>query len=165
MGLKKSKFCGCKFMSSEIIREFTTNDKELLSCSDKIPIFSLKGNIYIAKIVDVYDGDSCKAVIRYKGDLVKFPVRMFGYDTPEMKPLKSNPKRNEIISKAKLSKAALEKKVLGKIVEIHCKDFDKYGRILGIIYSNPSEKETNLSVNDWMVKQGFGYKYFGGTKK
>ena len=40
--------------------------------------------------------------------------------------------------------------------------FDKYGRLLGTVKLNHSDKKT---VNDIMVEEGHGYPYYGGTKK
>ena len=37
--------------------------------------------------------------------------------------------------------------------------FDKYGRILVNVYKN------KIDINQWMINNGYGYPYFGGTKK
>ena len=51
---------------------------------------------------------------------------------------------------------------MNKVIEVHCGDFDKYGRVLGTIYVNESDEQ---SINDLMIANGHGYAYDGGTKK
>ena len=86
-------------------------------------------------------------------------VRMFGYDSPEMKPLKKIENRQEIIKNAKISQRALADKILGKIVSAELLGFDKYGRLLANIHY------ANENLNKYMVDNEYGYPYFGGTKR
>lgn len=126
--------------------------------SKKIDFFSLKNHIYTAKIVEVYDGDTCFAIFKYKNEYIKFKIRMQGYDSPELKPsLDHKDRENEIIN-AKKAKKQLEEYILNKIVILYCGNWDKYGRLLGTIYFN------NININELMIKNGFGYRYNGGTK-
>ena len=53
----------------------------------------------------------------------------------------------------------LREKILNKIVEIKCDEFDKYGRLLITIFY---EKE---NINEWLVKNDYAFEYDGGTKK
>ena len=61
--------------------------------------------------------------------------------------------------------------ILNKIVviKIEKNTWDKYGRLLGTIYSKIipgiTMKAYNLNVNEYMIKKELGYKYYGGTKK
>ena len=98
--------------------------------SNECPEFSLKGRKLPAKIVSVYDGDTCKLNLFLEdGKLYKFNIRIDGYDSPEMK------SKNILEKKfAQRSKEYLGNMILGKIVNIECGDFDKYGRILGKKY-------------------------------
>jgi endonuclease YncB( thermonuclease family) len=52
----------------------------------------------------------------------------------------------------------LEELILNKNVYLLCKDFDKYGRILGVVKYNLSDKKT---INDIMLEEGHGDPYFG----
>ena len=124
-----------------------------------VELFSLNNKIVYAKIVRVYDGDTCYAVFMLHGKPVKFHIRMEGYDSPEIKPLLKTLNREKVIIDAKLAKTELEKIVLNKIVKLHCGTWDKYGRLLAKLYVN------ELCVNSHMIENGFGYEYFGGTKK
>ena len=134
-----------------------TNDK-------KIKKFTLKGKTYRAKVVDIYDGDTITVLIRYRLKTIKFKVRMLGYDSPEMRPLWNNPNRFEIKKSAIKAKIALQNKIINKIVNLECGDFDKYGRLLGTVYINGGLCESSININQWMIYNGFGYKYNGGTK-
>jgi endonuclease YncB( thermonuclease family) len=142
-------------------------DKPLRQATNKFPIYSLKGNFFNCKIVDVYDGDTCTAIIRTKKGLQKHKIRMLGYDSPEMKPLKKSENRDEEIKAAKEAKKQLILKVSNnkdislntKIIKIECHNWDKYGRLLGIL------KVNSLDINQWMIDNNYGYPYDGGTKK
>ena len=153
--------------SHDIMTQFETCKKnsnlETLDGFDKkTPKFSLKDKFKMCKIVDVYDGDTIRGVFENNGVYNKWTIRMFGYDSPEMRPSRKLENRDEIKQKAKQSRDYLKSKILGKMVFLHCLDFDKYGRVLANIYS---EEFGETSINDHMVEMNYGYPYFGGTKK
>ena len=125
---------------------------------DSIEYYNLNDKIFLCKVVDIYDGDTCTIILKNNGYYQKYKVRMYGYDSPEMKPLKNIKNRNEIIKKAKNAKKALSNKILNKIVTIKCGNWDKYGRLLGTIYIK------KFNVNEWMIKNNHGYVYKGGKK-
>ena len=139
------------------------NLNNLNDLTDDIELFTLEGKNFDAKIVRVYDGDTCFAVFYLNNQPVKFKIRMFGYDSPELKPSLSLPNREKEIKKANEAKSEMEKLVLNKIVRLECGGWDKYGRLLGKIYLKNDNKE--LYLNEYMIEKGFGYSYFGGTKK
>ena len=126
---------------------------------EKVMLFSLDKKIVTAKIVRVYDGDTCFAVFKMGNDFVKFKLRMEGYDSPEMKPPLDQANREKEKKDALKAKEELERLVLNKVVFLHCGKWDKYGRLLGKIIIN------NIDVNQHMIKHGYGYVYDGGTKK
>ena len=111
------------------------------------------------KVVDVYDGDTITIIFRNHCFLEKYKLRLYGIDTPELKPLKDIENRDIIIENAKKARDALKNKILNKIVKITFMKEEKYGRLLGTIYYN---KE---NINDWMIKNNFGKSYFGGKKE
>jgi endonuclease YncB( thermonuclease family) len=77
----------------------------LLNCVDKdIKCFSLEGKMIQAKITNVYDADTCRAVFYLDNKLVKYTVRLKGIDTPEIRPKKSVEFRDEEIKAAKKSR-------------------------------------------------------------
>jgi endonuclease YncB( thermonuclease family) len=156
-------------------------NNELKNLKDDIKLFDLKGKTFDAKVVDVYDGDTCSIVIRLNNEWTKFKVRTLGYDTPEIKPPKNASNREELIKMAiksrnyfvsKVTNCKLEldthynKKELKdiinkntKIIQVKSHGWDKYGRLLGEIFVD------NININNDMIEKKYGYQYDGGTKK
>lgn len=134
------------------------------SVNNDTPLFSLEGNFVQCKVVDVYDGDTCKVVFPLNGEIYRWNVRLTGYDTPEMRPPRSQENRDDEIKAAHAAKNFLISKVMNEnqLVYIKCGEFDKYGRLLGTLYV---EQTDEVSVNDLMIQHGHGYAYDGGTKK
>ena len=147
----------------------------------EVPFFSLQGQMFTTKIVDIYDGDTCSIVIYLKGKPIKFRVRCAGYDSPEIKPLKIIENRDQVIVSALQSRnyfvnlttncfvvldGGYSKKELKeilkcntKLVTIICGGWDKYGRLLGDFYAD------GVHVNQQMIDHGFAVPYDGGTKQ
>lgn len=137
--------------------------EELEKC-EGCPKFTFDGEIHLAKIISCYDGDTCHCIFKYNGEYKIFTIRMYGYDSPEMKLSKDieETERNILKNNAILAKHRLEELILNKCVYIFCQDFDKYGRILAQIKIDLYDEKT---VNDIMIEEGLGYPYFGGSKK
>ena len=132
---------------------------KLSKCNfDNTPTFTLSGKKCNAKVLDVYDGDTLWLAIFVYNTLLKFKVRMKGYDSPELRPLKKLPNRAKEIEKAKEARDYLKSLVLNKIVIAEFFKFDKYGRPLCNLYSN------KVCVNTLMIQNNYGYKYNGGKK-
>ena len=153
--------------SSDLIEQFkalqsNTNLEQLSSYDKKTPKFTLKNTCKICRIVDVYDGDTVRGVFEHNGQFNKWTIRMYGYDSPEMRPSRKLENRDEIKANAIIARDYLKGLILNKNIYLHCLDFDKYGRVLANIYT---EDLGSISVNDHMIEQGHGYSYFGGTKK
>jgi endonuclease YncB( thermonuclease family) len=167
------------------------NVKLLLSSkkTKDVLLFSLNGLCTIGKVVEVYDGDTCKIILHYNNDFYKFNCRLHGLDTPEMKPLLSKVDRETEISKAykcrnKLIQLctncvcdinSMEKKTNkiletnSKIIYVKCFEFDKYGRLLVELYENETglynDAPPGCSFNKILIDEGFAVPYDGGTKK
>jgi len=84
---------------------------------------------------------------------------MCGYDSPEMKPLKTHPHREVEVAKAKEARQALIDQTVGYNLFIRIRGFDKYGRLLGDLYNGRTH------VNRFMIENGYGYEYYGGKKR
>lgn len=142
----------------------TDSDTELNKCTIDTPLFGFKDEVHKAKVVKCYDGDTIYCCFKHNGCYSKFKVRMYGFDSPEMKPSRQIPNRirNKIKKRAKAAKKRLEELILDKIVYLHCIDFGKYGRILGVVKLNSDDEK---SINDIMIEEGHGYVYKGGTKR
>ena len=120
----------------------------------KIYKFSLKDNVYDAKVINVYDGDTITTVFKFKDEFYKWNCRLNGIDTPEMKSKDLNEKNAAV-----KARDFLREKILGKIVKLHCGDFDKYGRLLVIVEYNEEV------INNTMIEKGHGKYYSGGKKE
>ena len=129
--------------------------------------FDLINKTVTAKIVKVYDGDTVWATFYLHNKIYKFNIRLYGIDTPEMKPPKNQENRESEIIEAKKSKKYLENLILNKIVLIELLGKDKYGRILGNIIINNKKLcfSEKINVNKLMISKGLAYEYFGKTKK
>ena len=128
-----------------------------------VPYFNFKNKTFIAKPCNVYDGDTFSVIFDFKGDLIKYRCRCYGYDTPEMRPSRKNPNRDhekKLAYSAKNRIIELLEAHPSKLIKIECLDFDKYGRILIKAYNNVNEK----SINEIMVDEGHGKWYDGGKK-
>lgn len=157
---------------------------ELLKCVDKdISCFSLEGREIKAKITNVYDADTCRAVFYLADKLVKYTIRLKGIDTPEIRPRKTVEFREQEIKAAKKSRnrfiqlctdqsIEIEKEYKKKeiqnlidnnkkIVILKCHEFDKYGRLLATIYEDTNKN----SFNQTLIDEGYAYGYNGGTKQ
>ena len=140
-------------------------DRKLMNSTKETKDFSLKGKYKKCKVVDVYDGDTCKVVFYCRGKLDKWVIRMADYDAPEMRPRLNNPSREIIIFKAKRSRDYLAKLIMNdRLVYIKCGKFDKYGRLLGTIYLKKYNGILDNSVNQLMVKYNYAIPYSGGSK-
>ena len=72
---------------------FKNNELDDIKNED-IKLFSFEGYECLAKIVDVYDGDTYTC-FKHNREIIKYKFRTYGYDSPEMKPLKSKPNREQ----------------------------------------------------------------------
>ncbi len=156
------------------LRSLTDND---------IGEFSLEGRKTVGKVVDIYDADTCKIIFGLDNVIVKFNCRLSGIDTPELKPSRSKPDRelekkaaqkarNRLIQLCTDCDCSLDKKFSRKskkeflsnnekLVNIHCGEFDKYGRLLVEIFDINSDK----SFNDMLIDESYANKYDGGKKE
>ena len=149
--------------------------------NDDVELFTLNGRDFNCKVVDIYDADTCKVIFNLDNKVSKFSVRLTGIDTPEMKPPKNSPTRDEEKIAAKKARNRLFQLVTNvsieletlykkkeikellknntKLVSIKCGDFDKYGRLLGELYIDGN------CANQMLINEGHAYAYDGGTKK
>ena len=111
------------------------------------------------RVADVYDGDTCKVIMNYRGHIDQWTVRMNGYDSPEMKPPKTNPNREKEKEAAKKAREALMTHFNTNYIFIKIVGFDKYGRLLVEAYNG------HVHINKSMIQSGHGYTYDGGKKK
>jgi len=131
---------------------------------DSIPYFSWKDKTFYAKPTNIYDGDTFSICWIWKDQPIKYRCRCLGYDSPEMKPLKSNPNRDKEKELAQAAKARFTELLNTNpngVIKVECGDFDKYGRILVTVWNEVDVK----SINQIMLDEGHGKEYAGGTKE
>jgi len=144
--------------------------RELLTQSyDDLKEFSFEGFVTKAKVFDVYDGDSVKIVFYYNEQPVKYPLRMSGYDAPEIHPVKTMPLRDLHIKAAECARNYLKKRILNQLVWVKFDQEDKYGRLMGNVFlidntSTEVFKGSEFDINQDMIIRGYGCAYDGGHK-
>lgn len=128
-----------------------------------VPEFEFNNAITkIVKVIDVYDGDTITvAMCIHPSDCVtelvyKFKVRMYGYNTEELRQPKNEPDREEKKEWAIYQRDWVKGHLLNKIVYMECLGNDKYGRLLGKIFF---DKEKTKCLNDMIVSQGVAPRY------
>ena len=174
-------------------KEFVFNQEKkelLLNCKDSnIGTFTLKDKEFYAKVVNVYDADTCKAVFFLNDELVKYTIRLKGLDSPEIRLpssdiyreyqiLEAKKSRNRLIQlctdcklelESKLTKTKIQKLINEnkKIIKLKCYEFDKYGRLLADLYysENTETTVTEKCINKQLIEEGYAYEYDGGTKR
>ena len=170
---------------------FNDEQKEqLLNCKDSnIGTFTLKNKEFYAKVVNVYDADTCRAVFFLNNELVKYTIRLKGLDSPEIRPPSSDiyreyqikeakKSRNRLIQlstdceldlESKFTKTKIQKLINDnkKLIKIKCYEFDKYGRLLAdlYLYETNDNKLNEECINKKLIQEGYAYEYDGGTKK
>ena len=122
-------------------------------------------NFRVTKIDKVLDGDTIDVTIDLGFDLYKKErVRIAGVDTPEKRTRDKEEKAlgidatewlkyqlNDVIKSD--DELVIRTELVGGV--------GKYGRLLGWLYVG----ESNVSVNEQMISQGYAWEYDGGTKK
>lgn len=137
--------------------------------------FSLEGLATLARVVDVYDGDSIKLILPVFDRFFVFNARLGGIDTPEMKSKDLQERgaataaRDRLIAELMVSQpldtasqlpCANKKQIKSMferfpcIIHVTCNKFDKYGRLL-----------VDIDVIAKLLNDNVGYSYDGGTKK
>jgi endonuclease YncB( thermonuclease family) len=131
-----------------------TTEQEIIKWEDTV---EFKFPIYSGNVIKVYDGDTITIAAKMPYDnspLYRFPVRLNGIDTPEIKGKNEDEK-----SVAKLARDFVSSMILHKIVNLENIQNDKYGRILADVYLDGTH------INSLLINERFAVKYTGGTKK
>jgi endonuclease YncB( thermonuclease family) len=124
--------------------------------------FTFEGQSKLAKVVQIYDGDTIWVVTNIGGRFNKIKVRLNGIDAPELKPSLKVQNRDKIIKLANESKKFLSDLIENKIVTLKCHKFDKYGRLLADIIIK--QNNIDINVSEYMIKNNKAYPYDGNKK-
>ena len=157
-------------------------NNDIMNCTKDTPEFSLCGLTLVGKVVEMYDADTCKIALPLQNSFYKFTCRLNGIDTPEIKPRKDKPNREQEIIWAKKARAELLSLVCNtkidnleikkediinilqnnkNLISVKCLGFDKFGRVLVELYNI---NDNTKSFNDILVEKQLAVKYDGGTK-
>ena len=122
-------------------------------------------NFRVTEINRVVDGDTIDVTIDLGFDLYKKErVRIAGVDTPEKRTRDLEEKALGIDATNYLKKK-LEDTIAGDdelTIRTELKGgMGKYGRLLGWLYVG----ESDVSINEQMIDEGYAWSYDGGTKK
>jgi micrococcal nuclease len=130
---------------------------------ENTPSYTYEHMRKMVKVLRVVDGDTVDIALQEEtGKIFKHRVRLYGIDTPEKRPSASDPEREKEIAASKRSSEALMDKLKENdhlVIALFYKP-DKYGRLMCTFYDKQGD-----DINQWMVKSGFAYEYFGKTKK
>ena len=121
--------------------------------------------IYRGKLERVVDGDTIDALIDVGFDIwIKKRIRYSGIDTWESRTRNLEEKAKGLEAKARNKELLME--VSSKSGYFRLKSFGvgKYGRVLGEIYIQDSNKNT-ICINNQLINEGHAYIYEGGKKK
>ena len=110
-----------------------------------------------ARVVDIYDGDTVTVIFFWGDEPIKIKIRLIGIDTPEIRKFKHSHDLEKIA--AMVCRGYLNNLILGKIVKLRVKGWDKYGgRLLGSI------EHEGKDISQLMIEEGLARKYEGKTK-
>jgi len=138
-------------------------DPYLTATDENTPYDTVEGVKTRIKVLRVLDGDTLDVgMCRVGHTVLKYRVRLYGIDTPEKRPSRSDPLRHLEIQASLRSKQALTDRLIENdwIVVAHFDKPDKYGRLLCTLFDKNGE-----NLNEWMIRMGHAVPYFGKTKK
>jgi endonuclease YncB( thermonuclease family) len=123
-----------------------------------------------AKIVKIYDGDTFTIITKLNKaePYYQYQLRLAGLDAPELKPLLSIADRDLHVQAGKCVRDVLKTKLPeGSLIWVEFDKEDKYGRLLGTVYTVKRKfftyrKDYNLC--EWLIKNHYALPYSGKTK-
>lgn len=132
-------------------------DDELKSvhslCDVAVP-FSLEGRSVLGRVCRVIDGDSMHVSMPIDGHIWTFPIRIENIDCPEVRT--KNTTEKELGYKAKDHVSEL---VGSDIICIKLGEFDKFGRLLGTVYTSEG-----VNIAESLIENGLARRYDGGKR-
>ena len=141
--------------------------------------FGMHGLQTVARVLDVYDGDTVTLAVPFLGKVFACACRIKGIDTPEMKSRDPAEKARARAARARLllyccgetvgDSADWPRERVRSFLKDHCTfawilcyEPDKYGRVLIDLYNDPERAQS--SASEVMLREGHAYAYDGGTK-
>lgn len=139
-----------------------------ITTDDNIPTIPHEGKTIRAKVVEVYDGDTCTIVYKFHRELLRTSVRIEGIDTPELVVKNKDDMNPDDLKLALLQEKAGEivrdyvrSLILQTVVRVHVIEPDKYGgRIIGCVFTPEREP-----LNEKLLERGYAKPYEGKKKE
>jgi endonuclease YncB( thermonuclease family) len=129
---------------------------------------TFNGKTRFVKVSSVYDGDTVNIITNLTPTepFYEYALRLHGIDTPELKPALALTHREAHILAAQKARDALKTLVLNKLCLVDFTKEDKYGRLLGTLWTLQSDTQTkNINVNQWLLENRFALPYTGKGPK
>lgn len=164
LNINAKDHCNCLYRrAKECTYEFNFLKKD--SCQ-KINFFNLNGIETWAKIVKIYDGDTCHVVLLMNKQPYKFRVRLANIDTAE----KNSDDPLEVAWAERAIQRFQSLIAHNPIVWIKCHNFDKYGRLLADLFPMNLRNDNGggiqtQSINETLLQDSLAYKYDGSKRK
>ena len=120
---------------------------------------------YRCKILRVVDGDTVDIDIDlgFGVWIHKDRVRLYGIDTPESRTKDLEEKKYGLIAKEQI-KSFMPVGSMQTLVTVKDKT-GKFGRILGKFLIHDKKTDTQMTINDWMIREHHAVEYFGQSKE
>ena len=120
---------------------------------------------YSCKISRVVDGDTVDVDIDlgFGVWMHKERVRLHGIDTPESRTRDLEEKKYGLIAKEQI-KSFMPVGSMQTLVTVKDKA-GKFGRILGKFLIHDKKTDTQMTINDWMIREHHAVAYFGQSKE
>ena len=120
---------------------------------------------YSCKIVKVIDGDTADVDIDlgFGVWLKKQRIRFYGIDTPESRTRDLEEKKYGLMAK----EIVLAHLPIGSTQTLRTRQDGKgkYGRILGEFLIHDAKTDSQMTINDWMIREHHAVAYFGQSKE
>lgn len=175
-----------------LIQKFNVNDFTKYNYDNCETLFK-SGYQTIGRVVDIYDGDTFTVIIEFQKKYIKYPVRLYGIDTCEMKSKDKDSKElaykarellynlitDDKLDDYKCKRTDIRQKLNDKIylVRLDIIGLEKYGRLLAKVYKYNNTKQNFFSINfknnegeafkefsNILLKNNLAYIYDGKTK-
>ena len=120
---------------------------------------------YSCKILRVIDGDTVDVDIDlgFGVWMHKERIRLYGIDTPESRTRDLEEKKYGLIAKEQIN-SFMPAGSMQTLVTVKDKT-GKFGRILGKFLIHDKKTDTQMTINDWMIREHHAVEYFGQSKE
>lgn len=122
------------------------------------PPLDLNGYAGWARVVSMYDGDTCTVVVPVPGlGHRRVRVRLLGIDTPEMRGGGPGEKERAVSARDRFAQlVGFEPTTAPTFAWLQCSSNDKYGRTLATVFPRPGAP---ASVNETLLAEGLARAY------